>query len=225
MTSKRSMIGFALAAALPLLAGCQPADEPEETAEPAPMEEPMEAEEPMDAEGPATAAATLEGPDGAPMGMVTFTEEEGGVHVVARIEGVEAAGMHGFHIHETGDCSAADFSSAGGHFNPENAPHACPPTTPRHAGDFGNVEISEDGNGNLDATSDLITLAAGPSSILGKAVLVHSGEDDCTSQPSGAAGDRIACGVIESAPANIEGEVDATGDDEAGDETEADDAY
>lgn len=217
MKNKR-WIGWTLAAALPLLMGCQTAEEPEETIEaPTPMEETAAEETPMDATRPATAGAELKGPDGSDMGVVTFTQEADGVHVVARVDGIETPGLHGFHIHETGDCSAGDFTSAGGHFNPEGVAHACPPDTPRHAGDFGNIEIGEDGVGNLDETSDLVTLQRGSTSILGKAVIVHGGEDDCASDPTGNAGDRLACGVIQAAPANVQSETDEPavgGDDE-----------
>jgi len=215
MRTKR-WIGWTLAAALPLWAGCQPAEETEEM-EPTAMEEPAPAEETMDAVTPRTAAAELAGPDGAAMGVVTFIEEAGGVHVVARLEGLPA-GEHGFHVHETGDCSAADFTSAGGHFNPAGTVHACPPTTPRHAGDFGNVTIGDDGMGDFDATSDLISLGDGADSVVGQAVIVHSGADDCFAQPTGAAGDRLACGVIEPAAATIEGETDEPAATDAGDD-------
>jgi Cu-Zn family superoxide dismutase len=158
------------------------------------VEAPEEATaEQMDA---SVATARLQTADGADLGTVTFTETEGGVEMVAELQGVDGAGLHGLHVHENGECSAPDFTSAGGHFNPAGTDHACPPTTPRHAGDFGNIEIAEDGSGNLTLTSDLITVAPGETSVVGRAVVLHGGEDDCTSQPSGAAGPRLACGVI-----------------------------
>lgn len=202
--------GWTLAAALPLLVACQPAQEPgvEEEAPEAPTtEETMVTEEepPMEIAEPKTAAAQLKGVDGTELGMVTFTGQNGSIQVVAHLEGLEP-GQHGFHIHETGDCSAEDFSTAGGHFDPTGVDHGCPGDEVHHAGDLGNVEITEAGTGDLDVISSMITLGAGPSSILGKAVIVHGGEDDCTSQPSGAAGPRVACGVIEEAPARMEGE-------------------
>ena len=99
----------------------------------------------------------------------------------------------------TGDCSSADFKSAGGHFNPAGVPHGGPSDAERHSGDLGNIEIGEDGSGTLTLTSDLITLAAGqPTSIVGLAVILHEGTDDLASQPTGAAGGRIGCGIIES---------------------------
>lgn len=128
-------------------------------------------------------------------GVVTFTEVAGGVRVVAALVGV-SAGAHGFHLHEFGDCGSSDGASAGGHWNPEGVIHAGRLAPVRHVGDLGNVL----GDADRVATADFVdTVLAfgGPRSILGKAVIVHADEDDLTSQPSGAAGARIACGVIE----------------------------
>jgi Cu-Zn family superoxide dismutase len=129
-------------------------------------------------------------------GTVTFSQTEGQVVVTAALEGVLPPGPHGLHVHDVGDCSAADYSSAGGHFNPMDAPHACPPDRNRHAGDLGNIVINDDGTGRLELTTDLLTVTEGPLSVVGRAVILHAGEDDCTTQPTGAAGDRMACGVI-----------------------------
>lgn len=194
------VLALGLTLTLALAWGCQP-----QTEEPAGDEEPMaeteEVEEPQEAMAEETdatvAVAALKTADGTDLGTVTFTEGADGVEFSAELQNVEGAGPHGIHVHEAGECSAPDFTSAGGHFNPEGTDHACPPTAPRHAGDFGNVEIAEDGTGTLSLTSDLITVAPGTTSVVGKAVILHGGEDDCTSQPSGAAGPRIGCGVIE----------------------------
>ncbi len=179
-----------------LAAGCKPKPEAEPaTTEPAVQEvaPPQEAT----AEDMMVATATLKTADGTELGTVTFTQHPGGgTEMVADLHGVQGAGEHGIHVHETGECSAPDFKSAGGHFNPQGTDHACPPTTPRHAGDFGNIEISADGSGHLDETSDLITVTPGDTSVVGKAVILHEGQDDCTSQPSGNAGPRLACGVV-----------------------------
>lgn len=145
-----------------------------------------------------SAAARFEPAPGSNVsGTVRFIEEDGGVRVVADLTGVESAGKHGFHIHENGQCEhdGDHFSSAGGHFNPTNAPHACPPTEPRHAGDLGNVEVGPDGAGRLEATTNLLSLE-GPNSVVGKAVILHADEDDCQTQPTGNAGGRIACAVV-----------------------------
>jgi Cu-Zn family superoxide dismutase len=104
-------------------------------------------------------------------------------------------GPHGFHIHEKGDCSAADASSAGGHFNPTGKPHGGPDSDARHAGDFGNIEADATGNARYSRTFSDLTLD-GESSIIGKAIIVHQKADDLKTQPSGDAGGRIGCGVI-----------------------------
>ncbi|UCH10364.1 MAG: superoxide dismutase family protein [Fidelibacterota bacterium] len=127
-------------------------------------------------------------------GTVTFTRTDGGVHVVAHVNGLEP-GLHGFHIHEFGDCSAPDGTSAGGHFNPEGSPHAGPESTTRHLGDLGNLSADDTGHAHLDVVDPHLRLE-GPHAIIGRAVIVHAQADDLTSQPTGAAGARIACGVI-----------------------------
>ena len=128
-------------------------------------------------------------------GTVTFTETAEGVLVVADIARV-SPGLHGIHLHEIGDCSADDFKSTGGHFNPTDAPHGAPTDEVRHAGDFGNIEIGEDGAGRLELTTDMLTVADGPNTVVGRAIILHEGADDLESQPTGAAGGRIACGVV-----------------------------
>lgn len=127
-------------------------------------------------------------------GLVTFARIEGGVRVVAAVDGL-SPGRHGFHVHEYGDCSASDGTSAGGHFNPDGSPHGGPGDADRHVGDLGNISADSDGTARHDAVDPRIELG-GPRSIIGRAVILHAGEDDQTSQPSGAAGARIACGVI-----------------------------
>jgi Cu-Zn family superoxide dismutase len=104
-------------------------------------------------------------------------------------------GTHGFHVHEFGDCSAPDFASAGGHFNPTSEPHAGPKDAHRHEGDLGNVEAGADGSVAVDYTDSGLRFE-GDKSILGRAVVVHANADDLKTQPSGNAGGRVACGVI-----------------------------
>jgi Cu-Zn family superoxide dismutase len=128
-------------------------------------------------------------------GAARFMQEGAAVHVTVVVQGL-APGTYGVHIHEKGDCSAPDFSSAGAHFNPTNAPHACPPTEPRHAGDLGNIVVGADGNGLLDLRTSDVSLGPGARSVLGRAVIVHAMKDDCMTQPSGASGARIGCAVI-----------------------------
>jgi Cu-Zn family superoxide dismutase len=127
-------------------------------------------------------------------GRVAFTPYKGGVLIVAEVHNL-TPGQHGFHIHEFGDCSAPDGSSAGGHYNPYNKPHAGPDDPDRHMGDMGNLVADVDGNATYERLDDLIELS-GPNSIIGRAVIVHSGRDDLVTQPTGDAGSRVACGVI-----------------------------
>jgi Cu-Zn family superoxide dismutase len=127
-------------------------------------------------------------------GVVTFTKVEGGVRVVADIEGL-TPGEHGFHVHEFGDCSAASAASAGGHFNPHGMPHADPATAHRHDGDLGNIVADDSGKAHYDVVNKLIALN-GADSVVGRAVIVHEKADDLKSQPTGNAGARVACGVI-----------------------------
>lgn len=137
-------------------------------------------------------------------GVVRFIPaEQGKVRVLADLHGLQPNSKHGFHIHEYGDCSAPDASSAGGHFNPEHHPHAGPNTENRHAGDFGNIQADAKGNAHLDMTVDNITIGSGKDAILGRAVVVHGKADDLKSQPSGDAGPRIGCGVIGVANAKL----------------------
>jgi Cu-Zn family superoxide dismutase len=128
-------------------------------------------------------------------GTVTFTKEADGVRVKANVTGL-TPGKHGFHVHEFGDCSAADGSSAGGHFNPTNQPHAGPEATARHAGDMGNIEADDSGAAKLDYVDHHISLTNSEQSVIGHAVIVHEKADDLKSQPTGDAGGRVACGVI-----------------------------
>lgn len=129
-------------------------------------------------------------------GRVLFEEETQGVRVTADITGL-TPGKHGFHIHEKGDCSAPDFTSAGGHWNPTSAKHGAPAGgTDHHYGDFGNIEANEQGVARFARTFQWLSFT-GTNSFVGKAVVVHASADDLTSQPSGNAGGRIACGVIQ----------------------------
>jgi superoxide dismutase, Cu-Zn family len=127
-------------------------------------------------------------------GTVTFSRTPNGIEVTADVMGL-SPGQHGFHIHQFGDCTAPDGTSAGGHFNPENQPHAGPDQAKRHVGDLGNIEADSSGNAHYKRADSYLKFS-GRDSIIGRAVIVHAGEDDLRSQPSGNAGPRVACGVI-----------------------------
>ncbi|MFH0883411.1 MAG: superoxide dismutase family protein [bacterium] len=128
-------------------------------------------------------------------GTVTFVKVEGGVHVVAEVYGLQPGTKHGIHIHEYGDISAPDGTSTGGHFNPSGMKHGGPMAKERHAGDMGNLVVGDDGVGRVDYVDSVMKLN-GSTSIIGRGVIVHAGEDDLVSQPTGAAGARVASGVI-----------------------------
>ena len=127
-------------------------------------------------------------------GTVTFSRTPNGIEVTGDVMGL-SPGKHGFHIHQFGDCTAPDGTSAGGHFNPENQPHAGPDQAKRHVGDLGNIVADSSGNAHYARTDSHLKFE-GRDSIIGRAVIVHAGADDLMSQPSGNAGPRVACGVI-----------------------------
>jgi len=127
-------------------------------------------------------------------GTVTFSRTDKGMVVVADITGL-TPGKHGFHIHEFGDCSATDATSAGGHFNPAMMKHGGPSDMERHEGDLGNLTADDKGVAHLEITDKILTFD-GKNSIIGRGVIVHAKEDDLVSQPVGNAGARIACGTI-----------------------------
>lgn len=131
-------------------------------------------------------------------GTVTFVEDSGVVKMDAKLSGL-TPGTHAIHIHEKADCSAADGTSSGGHWNPTFQPHAkWGAEGGYHKGDIGNFEADADGNGSIALKTDEWCIGCGDEKkdILGKAIIVHKGADDFTSQPSGAAGARVSCGGI-----------------------------
>ncbi len=128
-------------------------------------------------------------------GTVTFSQKGERVLMTANISGLSPGG-HGFHVHEKGDCTAEDATSAGGHFNPTGKPHAAPATQDRHAGDMPMLMADASGNAQLTTDLDVITIDAGMADIVGRAVIVHKDADDYETQPTGNSGARVACGVI-----------------------------
>ena len=131
-------------------------------------------------------------------GEIRFSEENGEVTMTADFSGLKQ-GMHAIHIHEKGDCSAPDATSAGGHWNPTNEQHGeWGDANGYHRGDIGNFDVNADGEGSITFTTEEWCLGCDDAdrNIIGKAVVVHDGADDFTSQPSGAAGKRIGCAEI-----------------------------
>lgn len=127
-------------------------------------------------------------------GTLTLKKTTGGIQISGEITGL-TPGEHGFHIHQYGDCTAADGSSAGGHFAAGGHMHGAPEADGRHAGDLGNLTADENGAVSVNITDDVISFD-GENSVLGRAFIVHEKKDDLKSQPTGDAGGRVACGVI-----------------------------
>jgi len=141
------------------------------------------------------ASATIEGRSGSTLtGTAEFSMHSGQMMISVSIKGA-TPGEHGLHIHEKGDCSAPDATSAGGHFNPGGHQHGAPDAKEHHGGDLGNITVGADGSGTaMIHTSDLSF--EGPSSVLGRSIVVHEKADDFVTQPTGNSGGRIGCGVI-----------------------------
>jgi Cu-Zn family superoxide dismutase len=129
-------------------------------------------------------------------GTATFTEVEGGVLVEIVVHDTNP-GWHAVHVHEKGDCSAPDGASAGGHFNPGTMGHGSPHAPEHHAGDLGNLWVDASGTGRHVILMPELTVAGGTHSVRGRAIIVHAGVDDLATQPTGNAGGRIGCGVIQ----------------------------
>jgi len=149
------------------------------------------------ATGP-TATAKLEARSGSNVsGNVTFTQ----VGERVRIQGLvksHTAGLKGWHIHEKGDCSDPKADSAGGHFNPRGHKHGAPTDAMRHAGDTGNIVVNDAGSAAIDVTIDGISVSKDkPDGIIGRALIIHMQQDDLKTDPTGNAGGRAACGVIQ----------------------------
>ncbi len=141
-----------------------------------------------------TATATLQKADGTPAGSATATPTADGLAITVSVTGIPA-GPHGVHVHMTGKCEGPKFESAGGHWNPASTQHGLDNPKGQHAGDMPNLTAADDGTGSLSYTLKGGTLAQ----LLdadGAAFVIHAGEDDQKTDPSGNSGDRIACGVF-----------------------------
>jgi Cu-Zn family superoxide dismutase len=130
-------------------------------------------------------------------GTVTFTQKGDKVVLAANVSGLKPNQEHGFHVHDKGDCSSGDGMSAAGHFNPKGSPHGHYSTQARHAGDMPNLKADANGNANMSAELDIVTVSEGPVSVVGRGLIVHAQPDDYKSQPVGNAGARMACAVIQ----------------------------
>ena len=130
-------------------------------------------------------------------GRLVLVPDARGVHITGTIGGLQPMQTAAFHVHERGDCSAVDASSAGPHFNPANQPHGRNSAGAHHAGDMDNLRADAQGRVAVDVRLPAVTLGGGAATdIVGRALVVHANADDYRSQPAGNAGARIACGVI-----------------------------
>jgi Cu-Zn family superoxide dismutase len=151
----------------------------------------------MSADAPPRATAQLQPTKGnKTFGEATFEQVGSKVRVSVYVQGLKPGQEHGFHIHEVGDCSSGDGMSAKGHFNPFGKPHGHPGSGERHAGDLPSLKADKAGRAKIDVEVDIITVTAGPASIVGRGLIVHADPDDYKTQPTGNAGARLACGVI-----------------------------
>lgn len=204
---KRHQLHLSIIGALAIavaIGGCTPDQKDTSPAASAPV-----AAEPVAPAPPPVVSAPAEIPAGHAMvalqsaadmkvsGDLTLTAQAGGVNISGTISGLTPGTQHGFHIHETGDCSAPDFKSAGGHFNPGNKDHGNPNSIMHHAGDMMNLSVDDNGSATMDVTVPGVTLGdGGADDVMNRAIVIHAGPDDYTSQPAGDSGSRIACGVI-----------------------------
>jgi len=196
---KATNVGLAVGVAL-VLAACsreQPEGAPREpeatTAAPAEKATPAEPAQEAAAQVAPTQGNTV-------TGALALSSSPQGVHITGAIQGLKPNAEFGFHIHEKGDCSAPDGSSAGGHFNPTQAQHGNPTGATHHAGDMVNIQSNAEGVAQVDTTASGTTLHGDPTTdVMGKAIVVHEGPDDYATQPSGNSGKRVACGVIAAA--------------------------
>lgn len=146
----------------------------------------------------AVAAAELRNTKGQAVGNVTLRQTREGVALTAELSGAPQ-GVHAFHIHETGQCEPPAFKSAGGHFNPAKRQHGTKNPRGAHAGDLPNIDVAPDGRATAEMTAANVTLSGGANALLdadGAAVVLHAKADDYRTDPTGNAGDRVACGVI-----------------------------
>jgi len=137
--------------------------------------------------------------DGTPAGTATFKEAKDGKELTVTVKLHDVPfGEHAVHIHANPVCDAPDFKGAGGHFNPDSKQHGMDNPMGHHAGDMPkNITVGEDHMGEISYKVDYLTLAAGaPNSVLGHSIMVHEKADDMKTDPTGNAGNRIACGII-----------------------------
>ncbi|GAB3345472.1 superoxide dismutase family protein [Marilutibacter aestuarii] len=186
---RRQALATAAFASLGLLAACStaPAPKPAPAPAPAPVSTAKAAEVIL-----TSASASLVS------GKLNVRPGADGVYLSGEVGGLSPGSLHAIHIHENGDCSAVDASSAGGHFNPAGNPHGRVGQGAHHGGDMDNINANGEGVAQVNVRAEGVTLGGGAfNDVAGRAVIVHAAGDDYTSQPSGNAGKRVACGIIQ----------------------------
>lgn len=186
--------------ALTLLAACSREQPASEAKTPDPAAPPAAEQAPPAEPAPGAVAQVAPTQGNTVTGSLALAQSAEGVRITGSVQGLKPDAEFGFHVHEKGDCSAPDGSSAGGHFNPTQAQHGNPTSGAHHAGDMANIRSNSEGIAQVDTTAAGTTLNGDPGTdVIGKAIVVHESPDDYATQPSGNSGKRVACGVI-SAP-------------------------
>lgn len=146
--------------------------------------------------GPAAVAQLRPTAGNVTTGSVRFVQSGSTVRVSGEVRGLRPHGEHGFHVHEKGDCSSPDGTSAGGHFNPDSRPHGQHGMGAHHVGDLPSLKADANGVARFAFSSGSIAVGAGAANVVGRGLIVHKDPDDYRTQPTGNAGARLACAVI-----------------------------
>ena len=182
MTQTRILVVSTLAASLAACASAPPPKKPEPVAQ-------HRVQRAVANVAPASASLVS--------GRLSITAVDGGVRIEGELGGLGRGGTHAIHVHERGDCSAADGSSAGGHFNPAAVAHGRAGSGAHHLGDMDNLVANVGGVASVNLRLAGVTLGSGAANdILGRALVIHASADDYSSQPAGNSGARVGCGVI-----------------------------